>query len=189
MNVTKQKIYPWIMMLCCCGLSMITIGIPVNSIGVFFAPVARTLDAGIGSVSMFSMIQSLAFGFLGPVAIRLIRRHGLRAPLIFGMAGAVACYICMSRVSAVWQLYALAVLLGAFDSLFGPVCISAVTGNWFNRRMGLAAGVAFSFSGISGAVLSPVFNRLIESCGWRETFIIIAVFVAAAAVPIVLLLR
>ena len=40
-----------------------------------------------------------------------------------------------------------------------------------------------SFSGIGGAILSPIFTLLIEAMGWREAYLIAAVIMAVLVLP------
>jgi predicted MFS family arabinose efflux permease len=46
--------------------------------------------------------------------------------------------------------------------------------HWFNRRRGLAVGIAFSGSYVAGAIWPPILQRMFDAQGWRESFIDLA---------------
>lgn len=52
------------------------------------------------------------------------------------------------------------------------VVIPVVLNNWFRVNNGLVIGITMSASGVAGAVLSPVYSRLVEMVGWRTTALI-----------------
>jgi MFS family permease len=56
-------------------------------------------------------------------------------------------------------------------------------GNWFAKKTGFATGLAMAFSGIGAAVFSPLFTSLIETLGWRTTYVIVAAIVAVCVLP------
>ena len=62
------------------------------------------------------------------------------------------------------------VVFGLAGSFIFVVPAPILIDNWFKKHKGLALGCAMSFSGIGGAVLSPVFTLLIETFGWREAY-------------------
>ena len=44
-------------------------------------------------------------------------------------------------------------------------------------------GIGMSFSGIGGAVLSPVFTALIQNFGWRTAYVFVAITIAVMVLP------
>lgn len=99
------------------------------------------------------------------------------------------CYLLLSRVSSLWQLYILYLLIGASGSTLGMAVISAIIGNWFHQLSGAASGIAFSFSGIASVFLSPFLSRVIETAGWRKAYFLSAGIVALAVLPALLLVH
>jgi MFS family permease len=73
--------------------------------------------------------------------------------------------------------------VGTTQVLFGRV-ISA----WFNRRLGVALGIALAGVGVGAAFWSVASQRLIDLYGWRHAYLGIAAIIAGIALPLVLLL-
>ena len=47
--------------------------------------------------------------------------------------------------------------------------------NWFKAKAGTALGFAMAFMGIGGAIFAQITGALIESIGWRPTYIVLGV--------------
>lgn len=50
----------WSVLICCCGLAAASIGISINSSGVFYTPVSKSLHMLRGTFSMHMTLFSLA---------------------------------------------------------------------------------------------------------------------------------
>lgn len=167
----------------------VVLGISVNCSGVFYAPVAQTLGVGRGDVAMYITIMNLVTGFLSPFSARLVKRYPLRPWLMIGGVLTAASLALWSQVRALWQLYVLAVTHGIGNVMLGTVILNMIIGAWFTRRTGLVMGIMFSFSGIAGALLSPLFQRIMDHTGWQTAHDVAAILAAALIIPGVFLLR
>lgn len=185
----SKSLYHWLVAASCCGLMVSALGISVNSSGVFFVPVSETLGVGRGDVAMYLTIMQLVTGLAGPLATRWVRWVPTALWLGVGGFGTAACLLLWSGVTAVWQLYVLAALHGICNTMIGGVMVNLVIGSWFNKNVGLVMGLAFSFSGVSGALLSPLFQRVIEASGWQTAHNLAALLAAVVVLPALLLVR
>jgi MFS family permease len=61
--------------------------------------------------------------------------------------------------------------------------------HWFSRRRGIAVAIAASGNYLAGTIWPPVVQHFIASDGWRATHNSIGLFLLAAMLPIILLLR
>ena len=183
MNRKNNSIRHWVVVAVCCGLYSAAIGLTMNCMGVFYTPLADSFGVGRGDVAVLSTLLNLTCGFCAPLAVRLIDRFGLKPVLLLGsfcVAGGVAA---MSLANGVGVLYCAAPVVGLGAALIGPVPITALLANWFKLKYGLATGIALSFSGVSGALLSPLFNSIIASAGWRTAFLVMGGIAAVITVP------
>lgn len=71
--------------------------------------------------------------------------------------------------------YLLGALRGAGTALFSMVPLTTILNNWFEEKNGLAMSLSFGFSGIAGAIFSPIFTWLIETTGWENAFILMEI--------------
>ena len=185
----KKKPVYWLVAACCCGLTAVAFGISLNCAGIFFSPVAEELKTGRGDIALYITIMNLVTGFGSPLAGRLVKRISLRSWFLCAailITGAMALW---SQVSSVWQLYILAVAQGIGNVMIGAVVVRMILTAWFERSLGLILGIAFSFSGMIGAVLSPVLQGIVDRAGWRAAHDISALLCALLILPSAFLLR
>jgi MFS family permease len=68
------------------------------------------------------------------------------------------------------------------------VAFTALVSRWFDRRRGLALGIALAGFGLGGVFWSLMAQALFDRFGWREAFPIMALFITLFTLPIMLLL-
>jgi len=89
-----------------------------------------------------------------------------------------------------WHLYlTIGVMVGAGSVCLGYSGQSLFLPNWFNRRRGLAIGVAFAGVGVGSMTLLPWVQLMIEQTGWRTACTAMGILILAVLAPINLLLR
>ena len=185
----KRARYHWLVAACCCALTAVSFGISLNCAGIFFAPVAEELKTGRGDIALYITLMNLVTGFSSPLAGRLVKRIPLRAWFLCAavlVAGAMALW---TRVTAVWQLYVLAAAQGIGNVMIGSVVVRMILKAWFASRLGLVLGIAFGFSGVAGAVLSPLLQAIVDCAGWRAAHDLSALLCALLILPGAFLLR
>jgi len=113
-------------------------------------------------------IVQLSFGLMGLVWGAVADKRGVRLVLTVGTACVALAYLLFRQLTALWQLYATAVIFGAGLSAMGYLSHQILQSHWFVRRRGLAIGIVNSASALGGAA-APVLNTsLILRFGWRR---------------------
>jgi len=176
----------WIVFVAAVGLSMGYGPIVTFTFGVFFKLLNQEFGWSRGDISQaFSLslfVMSLVFPFIG----RLVDRFGARkiiipSILLFGLG-----LMSLSLLSAnIWQLYAVYILLGLVGGGTAPVPYSNVLLHWFDKRRGLALGVAMVGLGLGAFVMPSLAQMLIVSQGWRQAYIVFGLMVMVITIPIV----
>ena len=156
--------------------------------GVFLKPLSEefgwTRAATSGAMSLAMGIS----GVIGVVMGRLTDRFDVRIPIGIAMAVGTACYLLLARMDSLWQFY-LYFGLGAgicIGSTYAPV--SAIVSKWFREKRALALGMALMGIGVGQIVLSPVAAHLIETIGWRTTYVVLGMVIFVCALPALFLL-
>jgi MFS family permease len=89
-----------------------------------------------------------------------------------------------------WHLYlTIGVLVGAGSICLGYSGQSLFLPNWFNRRRGLAIGLAFAGVGVGSVTLLPWVQLMIDQTGWRTACTAMGLLVLVVLAPINLFLR
>ncbi|HEY0294430.1 MAG TPA: MFS transporter [Bordetella sp.] len=162
------------------GLSSGFTALFVGTTGVFLLPIAQTLGVGRGAAASCVISASLGLAISSPIAGRLVDRYGFRkvisVSILLFVLGLLSLSVGPYNVTALSIKTFLIGLLGVATS---PVGYLPILARSFERRLGLALGIASVGAGIGAAVAPLVAGGLIQRHGWQFTYMVLA---ATAAV-------
>jgi MFS family permease len=181
--------YGWIIV----AVTFVTMAIGVNartSFSLFFPPIINEFgwERGVtaGAFSFGFLVSAVASPLIG----RMMDRFGPRGVMELGTALMAAGLLLAPLTTQPWHLYlTIGALVGAGSICLGYSGQSLFLPNWFNRRRGLAIGLAFAGVGIGSMTLLPWVQYMIEQTGWRTACTAMGILVLAVLAPINLLLR
>lgn len=186
MNDPSKSAKHWLVLGISCMMFASAIGLSMNVIGVFYTPVAQDLNIYRGTFAMHATLSSISLAVISLFFAPLIYRFGWKKTLTTGVVLASLSTIAMAFTNQIWVFYILGTIRGLGAGLYAMVPLSLIINNWFEKKRGLAMSISFSFSGIAGAVFSPIFTTLISSFGWENAFIIMGLLMFALALPAIL---
>lgn len=106
--------------------------------------------------------------------------------VLIGAVLTTASTFAMGLAHNIMLFYILGIIRGIGSALYGVMPVTTIINNWFYKQNGFATSLALCFSGVAGAVLSPVFTNLIESIGWEFTYFVVAIISIVLALPFIL---
>jgi MFS family permease len=102
-------------------------------------------------------------------------KRGTKLAIVLGNSMSVAGLVLLAFQSQIWHLYVgVGVLLGLGVSVGGMLASMTVINNWFIIKRPLASSISLASIGFSGVIINPSIMALIESVGWRTTYLILA---------------
>ncbi len=176
-------------MACCCLLAAACIGIFTNTYGIFYTPISEALSAGRGSVALHAAISGLITGLFGPVIMKAMSRFKLQIIIGSGMVLMSGSAFLTAAANSVWQLNILGVLRGIGCACCYIPVLTVILGNWFDRYYGTVMGITFSFSGIAGAIFSPMLSFIIENQGYQAALLAAGGIIIVLCMPGLILCR
>ena len=180
--------YGWVVVAGCFLGSFVVFGLSY-SFGVFFEPVLAEFGASRGATSMAFGVQTAAV-YVGGVGIgALIDRYGTRRVLAVGTALLCVGLVWTSRVGSLLGLVVAYGLVTGVGLSVVYVVAYATPARWFDRRVGLASGLASAGLGVGMFVVAPAATALIARLGWRDAMVALAGGVAAVLLVVLLLVR
>ena len=192
MNTTQsnEKLFHgwWIVFVAGIGLFMGYGPIVSFTFGVFLKPLIAEFGWSRGQVSLAFSLSLLVMSFAFPLVGRLVDRYGARRVIVpsvffFGLG-----LISLSLLSAnLWHLYAIYIGLGLVGGGTAPVPYSNVISHWFDKKRGLALGIAMVGVGGGTFVMPSLAQILLTEFGWRQSYIIVGVMVMVVAIPVIAL--
>jgi MFS family permease len=174
-------------------VTFVTMAIGVNartSFSLFFPPIIDEFGWERGVTAGAFSFGFLVSGAVSPLIGRMMDRFGPRAVMELGVALMAGGLLLAPLTTQPWHLYlTIGVMVGSGSVCLGYSGQSLFLPNWFNRRRGLAMGLAFAGVGIGSITLLPWAQHMIEQTGWRTACTAIGIVVLVVLAPINLLLR
>ena len=170
------------------GLAILTAALtgPGQTIGVsvFVDSFIADLDLSRSAVSTAYLVGTLAAATALPWVGRRIDSLGVRRGMTaIGVAFALA-LVLMSQVAGFFTLAAGFVLIRMLGQGALTLVSTVAVTLWFERRRGLVLGVLATGAGMLMSLVPIGSNALIDIFGWRATWGVLALIVAATVVPI-----
>lgn len=176
--------YGYVIVLCCCLIMAVNVGLVMSCAGIFYQPISRELDISVGKFGLYMSFNYLTSTFMLSVAGRLMERFSVRLLLTLASAVLGVCLLAMSTFNAVWQFYAAGSVIGICMAFLLYLSFPTLINRWFNVRVGFFIGVCSAASGIGGILFNPIGARLIENYGWRTTYLIFGGIILLLVTPL-----
>lgn len=180
----RRVYYGWVIV----GVGLISMAFWLgirSSFSVFYValleefPWGRAESAGVQSMAL------ITYTILAPLAGGLIDRFGPRRIIVPGVLILALGLVCCATIDSLLKFYLLyGIFMGAGITAIGIVSYSAILAHWFERKRGLASGIAVSGMGLGTFVLVPLSQHFISMWGWRMTFVITGALVIIILLPL-----
>ncbi|WP_306054315.1 MFS transporter [Natronococcus wangiae] len=184
----NRPYYGWVVVVACFLATFVVFGLSY-SFGVFLEAMLAEFDRSRGVTTIAFGVQTFLL-YVGAVAVGVaVDRYGTRRTLLAG--GALVCtgLVLTSRATSfATVVLAFGVVTGIGLSAVYVVAYATVP-RWFDRRAGLAGGVASAGLGIGMLVVAPAATALVDRVGWRSSFLVLAAAVAVLVLVAAALIR
>ena len=154
------------------------------TLGVFTPYLRRDFDWSLSQISLAATLLAIMTMIASPLQGLLVDRFGARRIILFSLPLFGLGYAALSLMNgSVTQFYFIWALLPLLGIGLWPASWVKATSSWFERRLGLAIGLATSGIGIGAMVLPIVIHQLAEATGWRSAFAVIGLASVLVAWP------
>ncbi len=143
-------------------------------------------NSGRGTVSILPAIFSIAGGAGAFIASRLLKYYPPRLFLLWGsVVGGTLLLVC-SVTNSLWQMFVLYLIIGSLLSgAAGAVTLIFLISKWFDKKRGLAIGIASAGMAIGILILTPIVGAISANFGWRPTYLFAGALVLIVNVPLI----
>ncbi len=177
--------YAWVTVLAGLVLAAVVAGMALNCFSLFVVPVSDDLGFTRAQMGVCQTINALGFAVTALISGWLFNKVKLKRIMEISSVLIVAAYFLYSRATKLWMFYLLATVASMSASLLTWVPLSVILNNWFHKKRAFAIGFSFMGSGVGGMIFSFIGSRLIETIGWRSTFLVMSAVLLLTVVPIV----
>ena len=187
-NESTKCHYGYIIVLCCCLIMGVNVGLVMSCAGIFYQPVSEELGVSVGQFGLYMSFNYLTSTLMLSVAGRMLERFSARYLLAASSAVLGLCLVAMGFFNAVWQFYAAGCIIGITLAFLLYLSFPTMVNRWFKSRVGFFIGLCSAASGIGGILFNPVGASLITNYGWRTTYWIFGAVILCVVSPILALL-
>jgi MFS family permease len=162
----------WVVVGSAIGLTVSAGPVNIFTFGVFLRAVTEDLHIGRGTFASAMLATNWISAASGPFLGWLLDRYGARRVLLagavlFAISTAMQAYI----TAALFVIYLLFAFKGLMGQGLSPVSYAFAVSKWFDRRRGLALGLALAGVGLGTAVIPQLVAYLIAHYGWRFAYV------------------
>jgi MFS family permease len=176
--------YGWIVV----AVAFVTMAIGVNartSFSLLFPAIVDEFGWDRGDIAAIFSIGFMVSTGLTPVIGFLMDRFGPRLTIPLGAIFVSVGMYTATLSSEIWHFYlSLGVLVVGGSIFMSYIGHTLFLPNWFERRRGLAVGIAFAGVGAGSMALFPWMQATIDSDGWRTACLVIAAVSLFVLVPL-----
>lgn len=157
----------------------------VYSFAMFVTPLTTEFTWSREVVASAFAIMSITVAAVAPLFGYVFDRFGVRRVIVPCMAALGLGFIALSRLSAQWELTAIYIFFGVVGSGLVPTGYARVVSGWFDTRRGLAIAIIVSGTALAAMVQPLLTQALIDTVGWRLTYVVIGLAILTIACPVV----
>lgn len=158
----------------------------IYTFGVFAKPLAEAFQSSRGSIALAVSLVDVSIALGSPAAGWLVDRHGARGIIGGSIVALAACLVALAYAQPpLWHLYALYAIAGLVGVACAPVTYGRVVANWFDRKRGLALGLASAGIGFGAFITPPLAQFLVDRGGWQRAYLGLAGAALLVALPAV----
>lgn len=175
--------YGWIIAAVLGATTAVSYGILYYGFSVFVVPMGEDLGWSRSQVTGAFSVALLVGGIAGIPVGRWVDRHGARGVMTGGSVLAAAGLLLWSRTTTLPGFYGTFLLVGlAMPGVFYEPAFT-VMANWFARSRARALAVLTVLGGCASLVFLPLITHLVESMGWRQALVWLAILLGAITIP------
>ncbi|MBI1761631.1 MAG: MFS transporter [Acidobacteria bacterium] len=181
--------YGWLIVAVSTLAMLVTNGLAIGGLPVFFKPLLT--DLGITDRSVIGTATMLTFlisGGLSSLSGNLLGRVNLRGLMSFGCVAMGIGLFIYSRAHNPTQIYLAHILLGLGLSFSALIPNTWLISNWFKRQRGSALGLVVMGTSLGGILIPQLARPLIEKYNWRVAMLAVSMLIWFVLLPAIWLI-
>jgi sugar phosphate permease len=157
---------------------------------ILLVPLEKEFGWSAATISASIAVNIFLFGMIGPFAVAVMERFGLRRTVSFSLLILGLGVALTSLMRAPWQMMVLwGFLVGSGTGMIAMVLGATVAERWFVRNRGLVLGILTASSATGQLIFLPLLANLSLNFGWRAVSLTVALIALVMAPMAALLLR
>jgi len=152
--------------------------------GIFLTELCDDLGWSKTTISGAYSMGFILGTILGVLAGRLNDKYGPRLMFLGSIVSVSSGLALMSTMNATWQLYLFYGFIVNVGLAFAWIPAVSTVAHWFIRKRGIALGITQGGIGVVILFMMPFVQFLINSFGWRSSYVILAGIILVLCLPV-----
>ena len=180
--------YGFIIVVCCCLMMGVNIGLAFSCAGIFYKPVSSAIGVSVGEFGLYMSFMYVASTLMLSVGGKMIEKYSARLLLSGSSALMGLTFVGMALADSLWEFYLAGCFLGITVAFLLYLSFPTLINRWFRTKVGFLMGVCSAASGIGGMIFNPIGAAIITNWGWRWAYAAFGLLIIAVVTPLLLLL-
>jgi MFS family permease len=186
--MTKLERHSWVVVGVLSIALYLLMGTAFDLFGIFLVPLQQHFGWDRAQSSLLFTAMALLYAANMPVAGWLLDRFDARFVMATGAGLCGIGFVCASLSNSYASMMAAYVLIGIGIGLAAYVPVTVVITNWFDKRRGLALGIALAGEFVGIMVMAPILTRTLSTFNWRAGYLTIAALMFVVLLPLTLVI-
>jgi MFS family permease len=176
--------YPgWRVVVVCFAVATFCWGFGLYSHGIYLVELRRLHGWSASEISGAATAYYLLTATLVIFISDAIARLGPRRLLLIGTCFLGSAVVLLAFVAALWQLYAVYLVMAVGSAAMHVGAITNILGLWFDRQRPLAISLALNGASSGGILVAPALVMAIAATGFATAMVDAAIVMAAVLIP------
>jgi len=184
-----KKHYHWVIVTLMLTELAVYSGILNNLLSLHLIPVTEELNISRGNFSLGMSVRSLIGFFSTLFSGVFFLKHGYRKLAPAALTIAALGFVTLGFSANLPMLILGAALIGVSEGFCSTAAASRMVNTWFRSHQGLILGLVTASTGLGGSLFSVVLSRVIAASGWRASYWLSGLLVAAVGLLLLLCAR
>ncbi|MCC5794853.1 MAG: MFS transporter [Chromatiales bacterium] len=185
----KNLFYGWYIALACgvglaCGIATVLL----YTFGIFVIPLQESFGWSQSEIFLALFLSTLTITIIAPFIGIIVDRIGARRVILVSLvlvALLIASFYFQDESLLTFYLRYIAIAILGLGTTH--VAFTRIIALWFDRRRGLALGIALAGVGVGGFFWPILSQWAIDTFGWRMAYVVVGLTVAAIGCTVMLL--
>lgn len=143
--------------------------------GIYYPVMAEDFGVPVSQISLWRTMDYITGVIVTPFAGLWLAKYDVKIIILISAAVESLVLISFGIVPEVWMLWVGGAIAGVTNAIMLGVAVAAIMNRWFRVSVGLIIGVCTAFTGFGGMFFTPIGQMLIDSSGWRVSYITLGV--------------
>ncbi len=189
MSAQKKFYRGWfIVVVCLLGISTGPAAFGLASLFLLGGPLGEEFGWNRTAISTAVSAMMLCTAFSLPIMGRMVDRFGVKRVLVPSVIIFGLCLMAGALITQYWQFILIYVAMGTIAVGTNSVPYMHVLTSWFDRRRGLAIGIAGSGTGLGFGYVPLITQYFVANYGWRGAYIGLGLIMLLFTLPMILFL-